>query len=287
MAKFDYIRAASLQQAIDLINDPAYHNRLLAGGTDVAVLVHYQQVDFNRVVDISSVKELKHIERRGNEILLGAGVTFTEALESELLAETAPLLVEACQMIGSPQIRNLGTLGGNVANAAACADSLPALVCLEAAAHLKGKDGEREIAVSELVAGRNRTRILPGEILTHFVFEVPLEGVRAKFLKLGRRNAQAISRLSMAAMGRVDSGGRIDFVRLTPGAATPQTRRFSQVEGALLGKLFSPELVRSAAELAPDEMIAITGWRWSTEYKSKVIAVLAERALLSVLQPAG
>ncbi|MGA2112850.1 MAG: FAD binding domain-containing protein [Anaerolineales bacterium] len=283
MARFDYARAVSLDHAVSLINDPAYKSRLLSGGTDLQVYLHQHPADFDRVVDISLLPELKIIQSSGAEITLGAGVTFTEVIECALLQDTVPFLAEACRAVGSPQIRNLGTMGGNVVNAAACADTLPVLVCLDAVAHLKGPRGERDLLVAELVSGPNITQIGPGELLTHFTFEIPPERSKTVFIKLGRRNALAISRLSIAAMGRLDGRGQVDFVRITPGAATPQTVRLKRIEAMLLGKPLTSELIHSAALQAADEMVAQAGRRWSSEYKSPVISCLAERALAQVL----
>jgi CO/xanthine dehydrogenase FAD-binding subunit len=140
------------------------------------------------------------------------------------------------------------------------------------------------IPVTELVLGPNRTKIEPGEILARFTFQAPPEGVKTAFIKLGRRNALAISRLTMAAMGRLDSQGRVDAIRLTPGAAAPQTIRFTQVEEMLLGQPLTAELISAAAGRAADVMIGYTGRRWSTEYKSRVIATLAERVLEQVFR---
>jgi carbon-monoxide dehydrogenase medium subunit/xanthine dehydrogenase FAD-binding subunit len=282
-SKFNYVRPNSLTEAIALLNDPAHTSRVLAGGTDVLVYLHHEKPTYDRVVDISLLSELKVIRREEEVVILGAGVTFTEVIESQILQEATPFLVEACRAVGGPQIRNRGAIGGNVVNAAACADSLPPLVCLDAAAHLRGPDGERVLPVSALVLRPNQTQLQPGEILTHFTFAAPLPGVQTAFIKVGRRNAQAISRLTMAAMGRLDAGGLVDFVRLTPGAATPQTIRFTQAEDMLLGQRPTTDLIAAAGRQVAETMIAITGRRWSTAYKEPVIAVLAERALRRVL----
>jgi xanthine dehydrogenase FAD-binding subunit len=283
MIRFDYVRAATLEQAVRLINEPEYKNKLLSGGTDLLAYLHYEEPSFDRVVDISFLPDLKIIERRGDEIVLGAGVCYSEAAESRLLQESVPFLVEACRTVGSPQIRNLGTLGGNVVNAAACADSLPVLVCLDAAAHLSGAHGGRQVPVTELVLGPNHTQIEPGELLTHFSFKLPPVGVRTAFIKLGRRKAQSISRLTMVAMGRLDPSGIVDFMRITPGAATSQTVRFTRVEAMLLGKPVDAALFHAAAQQVSAEMIAYTGQRWSTEYKAPVVSTLAERVLTRVI----
>jgi CO/xanthine dehydrogenase FAD-binding subunit len=166
-----------------------------------------------------------------------------------------------------------------VVNAAACADSLPVLVCLDAVAHLRGLQGERAIPVAGFVLGHNRTRLEAGELLTHFSFDVPPPGVRTFFYKVGRRRAQAISRLTMAAMGRLDAGGRVDFIRITPGSATPQTVRFTRAEEMLLGRQPTDELIAAAGRRVAETMISIAGRRWSAEYKEPVVAALTERAL--------
>lgn len=284
MPRFDYVRAHSLDEAVQLLNEPGVVSRPLAGGTDILVYIRQQKPWFDRLVDISLVPELKTIETENGYLRLGAGVTFTEVIECELMNQVAPFLVKACLSVGSPQIRNVGTLGGNVVNAAACADSLPPLVCLDAVVHLRGPGGERQMPVSELVVRPNKSQVEEGELLTHFSFPVPPQGVRSAFIKLGRRKAQSISRLSMASMGRTTPEGMIDFVRLTPGAATPRTVRFTDVEAILLGAEFNQALVAKAGEKVAALMIHITGRRWSTEYKEIAIKALAERALRQVLQ---
>ncbi len=283
MPRFDYVRAGSVPEALHLLAQPGLTSRPLAGGTDVLVYVRHEKPPFDRLVDISRVPEMKVIECRGDEIMIGAAVTYTEAAESALLQETAGCLVEACLTVGGPAIRNAGTLGGNVINAAACADSLPPLVCLDMVAHLRSLTGERVLLVSKLIEGANRAAIRPGELLTHFTFPVPPADVRHAFTKLGRRNAQAISRLAMAAMGRLDGQGRVDYVRLSPGAAMPSPRRFPEVEGMLLGQAPTDELLAAAGAKTAEVMIAVTGRRWSTEYKEVAIQALAERTLRRVL----
>ncbi len=283
MSRFDYVRAGSVTEALQLLAEPGLTSRPLAGGTDVMVSVRLERPPFDRLVDISRVPEMKIIECRGEQIAVGAAVTFSEAAESTVLQGVAGCLVQACLSVGGPAIRNAGTLGGNVINAAACADSLPALVCLDAVAHLRSRAGERALPVSELIRGAGRTAMGPGELLTHFTFPVPPAGARHAFIKLGRRNAQAISRLSMAAVGRLDARGRVDTVRLAPGAAMPSPRRFGEVEGMLLGQAPTDALLAAAGARTAEVMVAVTGRRWSTEYKEVAIQALAERALRSVL----
>jgi carbon-monoxide dehydrogenase medium subunit len=160
---------------------------------------------------------------------------------------------------------------------------VPALVCLDAVAHVSGLAGKRSLPVSRLIEGANRTGLRPGELLTHFTFPVPPGGARQAFTKLGRRNAQAISRLSVAAAGRLDSRGCVDYVRLVPGAAMPSPRRLPEVEQMLLGQAPDDGLLAAAGEMTAQAMIKVTGRRWSTEYKATAIQTLVERTLRRAL----
>jgi CO/xanthine dehydrogenase FAD-binding subunit len=283
MSRFSYIRPNSLTEALELLADPSCRSKLLAGGTELLVFLHHQEgPQYDRLIDISRLDELKTIQRSGDIITLGGAATFTEVEHNPLVAGAAPFLVAACHSVGSLQIRNQGTLGGNVVNAAACADSLPALVCLGAEAHLASCRGQRSLPVEELVLRPNRTQLEPNEILTHFTFPIPPQGAQTAFIKLGRRNAQSISRLSMAVLGRLDGAGRVDLVRITPGAATPRTTRFTAAEDLLLGQPVSAAGLAAAAHKTAEIMLSITGQRWSTEYKEKAIVALAEQALQRV-----
>jgi CO/xanthine dehydrogenase FAD-binding subunit len=281
--RFVYIRPTSVEEAVRLLNEPGVLSRPLAGGTDLLVARQRSQVGFDRLVDISRLVELKKVRGESGRVHVGAGVTFTEVIESEFLQRTVPSLIEACQSIGGPQIRNAGTLGGNIANAAPCADSLPVLVGLGATAHLCGVDGVRQLLVEDLVVGPYHTRVQRGELVTGFSLEIPPPSVRQAFTKLGRRNALAISRLSMMALGRTTDEGLVDFVRLVPGSAFTHTTCCRDVEALLLGQRPSQPLLAEAGALVAAMIFAQAGRRWSAEYKDPSVRALAERSLARVL----
>lgn len=283
--RFSYVRAGSAAEALQLLNEPGIISRALAGGTDLVLQARHEQPSFDRVVDISNTPDLRRIERQGDDVQIGSAVSFAEVIESAVISETAPVLVSACRQVGAVQIRNMGTLGGNVANAAACADTLPALVCLDATAMVIIPGDSFEVTVSELVIAPNRTRIPGGGLLTGFRYRIPHSGSRSVFLKLGRRNAMAISRLTVAALGRLDAFGRIAEARLAPGSAAPQIVRFTPVEAALVGQAPSAELFKVAGEIAVEEMARLSGRRWSSEYKEPALAALVARACAQVFDP--
>jgi len=282
MAKFDYKIAETLEDAVQLLNEPGIRSIPLAGGTDIFVAIRVNPSWFDRLVDIQRIPQLTEINQEGTQIKIGAAVTFAGAIESPILQKAAPFLVEACKTIGGPAIRNCGTFGGNVANAAACADTIPALVCLEAKAHLQSSTGNRQMPVEELVTGPHMTQINEGELLTHFTFQLPPEGTKSCFIKIGRRKAQSISRLSVAVIGKVDQEGKIDYNRICPGAAIAKPSRFRNVESILMGKSPGKDLFSEVGNQLVSEMIASTGRRWSTEYKEVTLKAITERALTKI-----
>ncbi len=278
MERFRYARAGSIAEAVKLLNETGISSRPLAGGTDLLLLARQEKI-CDRVVDITRIPELHTIEREGDRVTIGAGATFSEVIESRIVQETAPLLAQACHQVGAVQVRNMGTLGGNVANAAACANSIPALVCLDAEATILTPEGSRPWGVSELIVRPNRTQLPKGGLLVSLSYIVPPANSRSVFLKLGRRNALAISRLTVAALGRVDGEGKIAEARIVPGSATPQIKRFTKVEESLIGQIPSEALCQEASRQTVENMTEITGRRWSSEFKEPALQAMVARAL--------
>jgi CO/xanthine dehydrogenase FAD-binding subunit len=284
MRSFTYTCPENVAAALGLLSESGYRSQVLAGGTDLLVAARHDPGRFDRVVDIGRLAELHAIERLPDgSVQIGAAVTFSEAIASPLIGETAPLLVDACRQVGAPQIRNQGTLGGNVANAAACADSLPALVCLNATVTYQTLAGSETLPVGEFVLAPNHTRLPAGGLLTALTYLPPEPGTRHAFLKLGRRNALAISRLTVAALGRLGADGCVSEVRLVPGAAAPQVMRYGMAEEMLLGTHPSRALCEEAGRAAAEQMITLAGRRWSAEYKEPALAALVARALWMVV----
>ncbi len=164
-------------------------------------------------------------------------------------------------------------------NAAACADTVPPLIALDALATLVSTTTHRTVPLADLFEAPYRTRARRGELLTAVTFAPLPAGSGSAFLKLGRRNALSIARLSVAAVLILDGQGMISGARIVPGAAVPVWRRFSGAEELLLGRKPTPALFTAAGKSAAAEMVAVTGRRWSTEYKEPVLSVLVRRAL--------
>lgn len=278
MTAFDYIRASSVDNACTLLAEYGRQARLLAGGTDL-LIEWRRQATPTAVIDISFIEDIKGIHVHEECVSVNPLTTHAELMASPILKMHAPLLILAASRIGSPQIRNRGTVGGNIMNAAACADTVPPLIALDAEVSFQSKSGERRMKLAEVFVKPYQTNAKPDEILTEIRFAKLPSTAKSTFIKLGRRNAVSISRLSVAAIVAQDESGIITDARIVPGATFPIWRRVTEAEEMLVGEKPSAELFRAAGNKVSEVMIAETGRRWSTEYKEPVIGVLVRRAL--------
>jgi CO/xanthine dehydrogenase FAD-binding subunit len=280
MSAFEYLTCATLDEACEALARFAGGARVVAGGTDLLLELRRPGAIWPRaLVDITRLPGLGGVEEAGDTIRVGPLATHAELARSAVLRARAPLLAAAAGAVGSPPIRNRGTVGGNVMNAATCADTVPPLVALGARLTLASAAGRREVPIADVFAKPYRTHARPDEVLVGIEFQALAARARAAFVKLGRRNALSIARLSAAAVVERDGGGVIRAARVVPGAALPVWRRVGEAEAMLVGERPTPELLAAAGRKVSEVMIGDTGRRWSTEYKEPVLAVLVRRAL--------
>ncbi len=280
MKPFDYHSPRSLPEACLLLAELGAEAKILAGGTDVLVEMRKPgSYSSKAVVDITRISSLKGIGESGDAILIGPLTTHAEIFHSRIVEQYAPLLKAAVAGIGSPQIRNRGTVGGNLMNAAACADTVPPLLALNATIKLLSSKGERSIALSDFFIKPYATVAQRDEILVEIRFPKLPANARSSFVKLGRRNALSIARLSVAAILVKSDAGVITDARIVTGAAFPKWQRVLEAEKVLIGQKPSRELFDAAGKKVSEALISFTGRRWSTEYKEPVIAVLVRRSL--------
>ncbi|MBN1755388.1 xanthine dehydrogenase family protein subunit M [bacterium] len=283
LPEIKYYKANTVEETVHILAQNKHAIRILAGGTDL--LPELRSEKQNRkviILDISSIKLLNKIEDEGHFIRIGALVKHSQMVESILLGRHAGFLTQASSLVGSAQIRNRGTLGGNICNAAPCADTLPPLVALDAELTLESSSGNRTELLSGFIRGAYKTNRANDEFLTWIRFKKLPEGCRSNFIKLGRREALSIARLQVAACGMIDSNNKICYIRIVPGSTTPNVFRFTEVEEYLLGNEPSERLFSKAGDMVARKMVEITGVRWSTEYKKPVIAALVRRSLQAI-----
>ncbi len=280
---FRYAVPRTVRDAIDTLRQAGERGlqaKVLAGGTDLMVRLRGKEIVPDLIVDISKIPSLQRIERMGSEIRIGSLVTHARLATSDLVREYTGVLSEAAKNVGSPQIRNLGTLGGNIVNASPAADTIPALVILDAKLVLKGPRGERTLSITDFFTGPYKTIIAPDELLTDIVVPLPPPSGRAVFLKLARRKAVAIARMNLACMLYYNRQREVfEWVRLCVGSSTPRPVRMTQAEEALTGRPFSREVLQSAGQAAAEQMVRLSGLRSSTAYKKPVVGDLVMRAV--------
>jgi CO/xanthine dehydrogenase FAD-binding subunit len=225
-------RPADLKEFRRILASADEKTRLISGGTDLTIHIRSHPEEDLHLVDISHLEEMRFIRVDGDTLEIGASVTFTELEHSDLILEHAKCLALASSRVGSPQIRNRGTLGGNVANASAAADGVPALCALEAAAIVENSDGQCEaLPVEKVVLGMNRTLLKPDSYIRSF--RIPLKGRSySDFSKVGSRRAVTISKLSLALAGRLEAGSIIS-PRIFVGAVSPTPVRAAGAEAIL------------------------------------------------------
>jgi CO/xanthine dehydrogenase FAD-binding subunit len=266
----------------------------IAGGTDLIVWLREQSSTLPPldVADITGVRELMGIAVEeenaggtGGMVRIGPLATHAEISASSIIRERSALLSMGASGVGSPQIRNRGTIGGNLCNASPCADTAPPLIALGAKLTLRSMRGTREIPLEEAILGPYRTTIAQDEILTDIRFAPLAEGAGSAFIKLGRRNALSISRMSIAVSARMDPRGVLREVRVAGGSVAPTPRRFPAVEGVLEGNAPTSDILDAAGNEMVAEMIRMTGARWSTPYKAPVVASLLKRAVTRAIAP--
>jgi carbon-monoxide dehydrogenase small subunit/xanthine dehydrogenase small subunit len=268
-------RPRSLESALELLAMHAGEVRPLAGGTDILVKAKDGQQNRAALLDVTAVPELRGIEERGEELWIGAATTHTELTRSALVARYAPALPGASAVIGGPQIRNRGTLGGNLANASPAADTVPALFAADAVVELVSVSERRDIPIAQFFTGPRRTVLGPDELILGV--RVPRRpGVRGAFLRLGQRRAQAISKVSVA-VAMTFREGRPEWVRVALGAVAPTVVRAPQAEAALLGG--GHQGLRRAREAVRDEVNPIDDLRSTRDYRREMAGVLLERAV--------
>ena len=285
MKPFECITATDVQHAVELLARYGTGAQLLAGGTDLLVDLKTANCGPRVLVDISRAPGLKLLEVTREALVIGAMVTHAEIAHSTLVRKLCPALAEAAHSIGAVQTRNLGTIGGNLANAVPSMDIGPALLALDAQLTIAGIAGRRRVALGAFFVGPRKTTISPGELIVDV--SVPADSFRKPmaFLKFGLRKGQALALVNVAA-GFFPHGSRAVFTgtRIALGAVGPTIVRAAEAERYLDGRVIKPEVMAAAGGIAAGEARPISDFRASADYRRDLVAVLTRRALEAAWQ---
>ena len=274
----EYFRPTSLADALDLLRRCAGRARLVAGGTDVLVELQRGVKPTDTLIDLSALHELKYVRHEGHSLALGALTTHNDVVASEACVHYALPLAQACWEVGAPQIRNRATVAGNLVTASPANDTIVPLMALGAEVELVSARGSRIVSLNEFYPGFRRTVVQPDELIREIHVPTLAENQRGLFLKLGLRQAQAISVISVAFV-LTFAGARISAASITLGCLAPTIIHARTVETYLVGKRLTSEVRAEAGRLANEDAAPIDDIRGSTAYRRETLASLVTHGL--------
>jgi CO/xanthine dehydrogenase FAD-binding subunit len=275
---YELVAPGSLQAAVGLLALSPGEWLPIAGGTDIMVQYAAGRLPSRRLVSIWNLAELRHIEVLANEIRVGAGCTYTDIRVHEFLGSEFPMLACAACWTGGIANQNRGTLGGNIINASPAADSLPALLAYDAELVLVSVRGERRLQYAGFHTDYKKTKLAPDELIQAICLPRRFSGYVCHARKVGSRNAQAISKVCIAALGRV-AEGTIEDVRIALGSVAPVPLRLSETEQVVRGRAIDESLVSLARMTAMAEIQPIDDIRSTARYRTAVAGNLVAEFL--------
>lgn len=276
-------RPESTGELWELLETEPTPHYFLAGGTDLMVVAKDGHIPPSATwFDITALQELHGIELKDGVITVGATTTHDDLTRSDLMRRFAPALVEGAAVIGGPQIRNRGTVGGNLANGSPAADTAPALYTLEAEVGLARKGDRRWLPIQDFFLGPRKTALQPQEIVCAIRFPAR-QGMQGGFLRLGQRRSQAISKASVAVSAVVKAGVP-EYLAIACGSVAPTVVRCPRAEAAV-SKGLSPDHIAEAARVIQEEVRPIDDIRSTASYRRAMCGVLVKRILTRLATP--
>ena len=278
---FDYFEPSTVEEAADILGRYKEHAAVLAGGTDLLVRMKQKRIDPKYLVDIKRIAKLKGIEQNRDLIRIGATATMLEIQTNEFVKERLPALHEAIASVGSVQIRNMGTLGGNLCRASPSGDCLPPLLVLGARVNLVDCAGTRVLPLDQFFKGPGKTAIKPSEILMEIHVPIPPRGTGMSFLKI-RRAGMDLAKINAAALLTLEDNA-VQSCGIALGSVAPTPIRAKKAEASLIGKKATDERLAEAAAIASEEVRPYAEShrhrRSTAQYRIEVSRVLVRRTL--------
>ena len=285
----DYVAASTTEEALATLASLRGQGRLIAGGTDLVIQLQRRERKVGCLVDITRIPGLHDIRLQDSYIIIGATATHSQIERSLLIRERAAVLAEACSKVGSPQIRNTGTLAGNVVNAQPAADGSIALLALDAEAEIANLTGRQWVPIGSLYVSPGVSRVdATTEMVTAFRFRAQAPRESSAFERLARRKAVALPLINVGVRVLLDAEGtHVRDARISIGPVAQVPFRAQEAEAVLRNRSINPETIDETAESATRESKPRSSLlRASKEYRRELIRVLVRRALLRAIQSA-
>jgi CO/xanthine dehydrogenase FAD-binding subunit len=278
-----YAKPRTVDEALALLGEDAW--RVLAGGTDFYPGLGNRPLAED-VLDISGIGALRGIDTDDDFITIGAGTCWTDIVRHDL-PPAFDALRQAAREVGSIQIQNAGTIGGNLCNASPAADGVPALMVLDACVELRSRERTRRLALGDFILGNRRTALAPDEMLVSVLVPRRSAYGRSAFVKLGARRYLVISIAMAAARLVVDGAGRVSEAAVAVGACSAVAQRLGALEQALIGRVADRSIAEAVEARHVDGLSPIDDVRASSEYRVAAAREIVGRALVAALDPAA
>ena len=280
LPRFEYLAPKTVAEACSLLSQYGKAAQIIAGGTDLLVKMKDKELAPQYVVGLKGIANLDYIDYNDRDGLRIGALTTNESISgSAVIKDRFGLLSKAAATIGTPQIRNMGTIGGNLCNAAPSADTAPPLIALGAKVKLVSSKGKRIVPLEEFFTGPGKTVLQTDELLAEILVPKPSPGTRGIYLKLFPRGAVDIAAVGVAALLTLGQDGICKDARIVLGAVAPTPMRATRAEAKIKGKPGKNGVIEEAAEIAAEESRPISDVRCSADYRREMVKVLTRRVL--------
>lgn len=284
LPKFEYLGPKTVQEACSLLAQHGDKAKVMAGGTDVLNVMKERKIRPEYLIGLRAISDLSYIKADADGIKIGALTTLTDLANSAVVKEKFPCLAEVPMKMATVQIRNMGTIGGNLCNAAPSADTAPILICLGAKAKIAGPKGERVVALEDFFTGPGKTVLGKGELLVEI--QVPNQPAKTAgaYLKMSRVSVD----LAIVGVGVVVTreGDSCKDIKITLGAVAPTPIRAKKAEAVVKGKKIDDALLEEAGKIASQEAKPIDDVRGSAFYRTEIVKVYTKRAIKQAMEQA-
>jgi carbon-monoxide dehydrogenase medium subunit len=281
LPRFEYLAPKTVKECIALLSQYGEKAKVIAGGTDLISQMKWGEIKPDYLISLSQIPNLNEIQFSSpTGLKLGALVKIGEIERSEIIKKHYPILAQAASVLGSVEIRNRGTVGGNLCNAAPSADMAPSLLVLDAKAVIASQSGEKIIPLEDFFVGPGKTILSNHEFLVRLEVPPMKPNSFGEYIKIGIRKTMDIAVVGVAVLITLDHGNHTcEEARLGLGAVAPTPIRAKQAEGVLKGKKLNEELIELAAKTASDEASPLNDIRSSEKYRRYMIQTLTRRAI--------
>lgn len=287
LSKFEYYTPENVESACKLLTEQGDGAYIMAGGTDLLVKIHKGALKPKAIIDLQKIKGIEGISyEKGKGLTIGAMARLTDVGNHPDISSKYPAISKAALATANTQIRNMGTVAGNLCNAAPSADNAPALMTMGAVVTLKSVKGARHVALEEFFQGPGMTVIKKGEILTSIFVPEPRNGAGTSYQYLSARGKVDIAAVCVGATVVMD-GDKVKDAKIVLGAVAPVPMRAVKAEKVVIGHKLSTELLEKLGLEASKESKPITDMRSSAEYRKVLVAVLSARAIEEAVKNAS